>query len=177
MIATITLFLLALRTFTIQAALEQSQVIALPAATVRGYYADLSVYKRHFPGIVNTRRVSATESLWTYEMDPPLAPKKRTTYRLIQSSAGPESVVFKTADGLDDFMLCRATVVALSDSTTKVTIGMELRMTRESGSDFHFLAPIVGQNFISEQMRKQVAKDLDTFFDRTSSELYRNAGR
>lgn len=166
------LFYAVFSSFTIQASLEQTKFIALPYSTVSRYYSDLAVYKRHFPGIINTRRVSATESLWTYEMDPPLAPKKRTTFKLTQYQTAPETVIFKTADGENDFMLCRATVIALTDTTTRVTIGMELKMTRESGSDFHFLAPLVGQNFISEQMRKQVEEDLDTFFQRTADELY-----
>jgi hypothetical protein len=164
-----------LNAFTIKASIEQTRVIALPVGNVRSYYADLSVYKRHFPGIIDTRRVSATESLWTYEMDPPLAPKRRTTFRLTQYDTSPQTVTFKTAEGLEDFMLCRATVVAINDTATRVTIGMELRMTRESGGDFHWLAPVVGQNFISEQMRKQVGEDLDTFFERTTNELYRSA--
>jgi hypothetical protein len=161
--------------FTIQASTEQSIVIPLPAAEVSAFYADLGVYRRHFPGIVDTRRLSATESLWTYVMDPPLSPAKRMTLRLVQHNDSEHSVVFSTAPDAADFMLCRATVVPLSERETKLTVSLQLRLTRESGSDFHFLAPVLGQSFISNEMQKQVTGDLEQFLRKTKDVLLRQA--
>jgi hypothetical protein len=159
--------------FTIQASVEGSMSLSLPSGVVRAYFSDLSVFKRHFPGIVEAKRISPTESLWTYEMDAPLSPKKRTTFRLVQQEGQEGAVEFRTAEDAGDFMLCRASVVAAGETETRVTIGLQLRMTRESGGDFHFMAPLLGQKFISNEMRKQVKDDLETFLARTRDELYR----
>jgi hypothetical protein len=167
---------LRLLAFTIQASTEQSIILPYPPEVVRAYYTDLAVYRTHFPGIVDTRQVSATESLWTYEMDPPLAPPKRMTLRLIRRDESERRAVFSTAENADDFMLCRAEMEPVGGSATKVTIALRLRMTRESGSDFHFLAPVLGQDFISEQMQKQVTGDLTLFLQRTRQDLARRAG-
>lgn len=175
MTALILPLLYSLLSFTIQASTEQSVLIPLPAAAVSAFYADLGVYSRYFPGIIDTRRLSATESLWIYEMDPPLAPAKRMTLRLVQHNDSEHSVVFRTADDAGDFMLCRATVQPLSDRETKLTVALQLRLTRESGSDFHFLAPVLGQDFISGEMQKQVTADLEQFLRKTKDVLLRQA--
>ncbi|MGE5313644.1 MAG: SRPBCC family protein [Acidobacteriota bacterium] len=157
--------------FTIHADVRDSVRLGADIADARAYLKDQEVFRRHFPGILGIRRISATQSEWTYEVKPPLSGARRTTYLVNERQADSCTTVLETDPGSDDYFYCRATIAPAPGAGTMLTLELKLRSTREHGSDIHFLAPLFGENFISARMREQLMDDLSTFFRRITDEL------
>lgn len=157
--------------FTIRAEVQDSVMLDAAYGNVRAYLNDPDLFRSHFPGMVSIRQLNATQSEWIYEVKPPLSSAQRTTYVVNERHGDKNSVVFETAPGSNDYMFCRASVAARSDTSTSLTIELKLESSREHGSDIHFLAPLFGQDFISARMRDQIKTDITTFFRRISDEL------
>ena len=171
MTALVALWLLVSDPFVVGASAEQSVVVAAPVERVWEYYSNLQNFTRFYPGIVDVHRLDSNTSMWTFEISPPLSSAIRTTYRLTEQKNPDGGVVFRTDAAERDFMECRAIAEPLTSSSTRVTVSLALRMTREHARDFHWLAPIVGAAFISGQMKKQIADDLEKFLQESSNNL------
>jgi hypothetical protein len=157
--------------FTIHADVRDSVRLDADIARVSAYLKDQEVFRRHFPGILGIRRISTTQSEWTYEVQPPLSSARRTTYLVNERHADSSTIVLETDPGSDDYFYCRATISPVPGTGTILTLELKLQSTREHGSDIHFLAPILGEDFISARMRKQLIDDISTFFRRITDEL------
>jgi carbon monoxide dehydrogenase subunit G len=157
--------------FTIHAEVADSITLNAQCVRVRSYLNDPNVFRRHFPGILNIRQINATQSEWTYELKPPLSSARRTAYIVTEREADINTVIFETDAGTNDYMYCRAQILPACDTTTRLTLELRLQSSREHGSAFHFLAPVLGQNFISARMRDQLKSDITVFFKRINDEL------
>ncbi len=157
--------------FTIQADVRDSVTLDAGYAAVRQYLNDPNVFTRNFPGILSIRQVGPRRSEWTYEVKPPLSSARRTSYLVNERVADEHTVIFETDPGMNDYMYCRASVAATTDTTTSLMLELKLHSSRENGSDIHFLAPLFGQKFISARMRDQLQGDLTTFFTRITNEV------
>jgi hypothetical protein len=157
--------------FTIQADVLDSVTLPAECGSIREYLNNRDVFHRHFPGMIGIRRIDAARSEWTYEVTPPLASTRRTSYIVNERHSDANTVIFETDTGADDYLYCRAQVNAATDTTTTLTLELRLRSSREHGSDIHFLAPLLGQDFISARMRDQLKTDITTFFRRITDEF------
>ena len=54
----------------------------------------------------------------------------------------------------------------------KVTLKFKIRMTREDPSDIHFLAGILGEDFISARMKDKLDGDMDTFIEDATEDMH-----
>jgi len=163
---------LPLNMFTIYAEVEKSNMIQLPFDYIDRELRDLSIYQKYFPSMIEVKRLDDTKTSWTYEVDMPLAKAVRTTYVLEERRPSKGVVIFETLNSSADYMFCMATIISHEPSKTELKIKMILKTTRESGSDIHFLAPIMGQKFISAQMKERLEEDLQTFLDKATNDLY-----
>lgn len=161
-----------LSSFTIYAEVEKTNMIYAPFDYVDRELRDLSVYQKYFPNMIEVKRIDNTKTSWTYEVDMPLAKAVRTTYILEERRPEKGVVIFETVDAKNDYMYCMATIIYHDLEKTELKIKMILKTVREKGGDIHFLAPLLGQNFISARMKERLEEDLQTFLEKAANDLY-----
>jgi uncharacterized membrane protein len=161
-----------LLTFTISAEVEKSSVIDLPRDFVRTYINDLSIYPRFFPDIVSVKKLNDKESEWHYDVKAPLSPTISLTFLLESKLSTPSLMVLESVNPEPDYLYCKAKFDSLSEASTKVTLQFKIRMTREHASDIHFLAGILGEDFISARMKDKLDGDMDTFIEKATEDMY-----
>jgi uncharacterized membrane protein len=161
-----------LLTFTISAEVEKSSVIDLPRDFVRTYINNLSIYPEFFPDIVSVKKLNDKQSEWHYTVDAPLAPAINLTFLLESKQSTSSLMVLESVNPEPDYLYCKAVFDSLSSSSTKVTLSFKIRMTREKASDIHFLAGILGENFISARMKDKLDGDMETFIEKATEDMY-----
>ena len=158
--------------FTVSAEVQKSSVVNLPRDFVRTYINDLSVYPRFFPDIVSVKKLNDSESEWHYNVKAPLSPTISLTF-LLKSKLSTSSIMVLESVSLEpDYLYCKAVFDSLNASSTKVTLKFKIRMTRENPSDIHFLAGILGEDFISTRMKDKLDGDMDTFIEDATKDMY-----
>ena len=163
--------------FTIHAEVEKSASVDLPRSFVRDYINDLSVYPRYFPDILSVTKNSETESVWVYMVDAPLAPTLYFTFTLEEKQSTPDLMVLESKNPEPDYLYCKAKFDSLGESSTNVTLTFKIKMTREKASDIHFMAGILGEDFISSRMKDKLDGDMETFVENAVKDMHRKFGK
>lgn len=157
--------------FTVSANVKKSIVFDLEINKVSEYMKDISVFKKNFPGIISVKKTGEKESEWTYEVDAPLSSPMRMTFLLVEKSNSENDIVYESKNPKPDYFRCNAVLKEAVNNTTKMSVSIKISMSRESGNDVHFLAPILGEKFISKQMKKQISENLGIFLNNCKREL------
>ena len=158
--------------FTVSAEVQKSSVVDLPRDFVRTYINALSIYPRFFPDIVSVKKLNGTESEWHYNVEAPLSPTISLTFILKSKLSTPSLMVLESVNPEPDYLYCKAVFDSLNASSTKVTLKFKIRMTREDPSDIHFLAGILGEDFISARMKDKLDGDMDTFIEDATEDMH-----
>ena len=157
--------------FKVSASVKKSITFSSNIDRVSAYMKNLDVYKKNFPGIVNVKKLEDRQSEWTYEIDAPLSSPMQMSFVLVEKSFSDYFIIYESKNSATDYFRCAAVLEPASENSTVITISISIRMKRESGSDVHFLAPVLGEKFISKEMRKQIEKNLTSFLDNCRREL------
>lgn len=166
--------------FTLSAEVERTSSINLDKEFIYTYVKDLSIYPEFFPNIVSVAKLNDTESEWTYRVEAPLAPPYNLTFVLEDKSPSGDTLLFESKDRLKDYLFCSAVLTETAEKKTKIAFVFKISMTREKASDIHVLAGILGEKFLSEQMKSKLEGDLETFISKASKDMYlasRTSGR
>jgi hypothetical protein len=166
------LFFLCTNNFTIYAEVEKSQIINLPYDYLDLKLRDLSIYQKYYPGMIDVKRIDNKRTSWTYEIDMPLSKNYKTTYILEERSPQKGVLIYETLNNSNDYMFCQASLTQIDINKTELKIKMIIKTVREKGSDIHFLAPLLGQNFISKKMQDKLEEDMNIFFEKVINEFY-----
>lgn len=157
--------------FTVSAEVTNGAVFKADMVRISEYFRDIKVFQRNFPGIVSVKDLGGKESEWVYEIDAPLASPVRMPFILVEKVSSEDYIVFETKTKTPDFFKCTARMVSMGENETRLSITIKIKMVRESGSDVHFMAPILGEKFISKEMKKDLTKALATFLSKSKKEL------
>jgi hypothetical protein len=157
--------------FTVSADVTNGAVFKANISRVTEYFKDISVFQRNFPGIISVKKLGDKESEWVYEIDAPLASPVRMPFILVETISADDYMVFESKTKTPDFFRCSTRMVQLGEEETRISITIKLKMVRESGSDVHFMAPILGEKFISKEMKKDLANALSTFLSKCRKEI------
>lgn len=162
-------------TFVAEAAAEASYNVEVNREALRGYVDDIGLFARNMPGVIEARPLGDDTYLYRTERDIPLSGTMQTDF-VIRKRTEADSVTTYESVNLNDenYMLCRVVIRPVSATSTTIRIQLRLQLTRERASEVHWLAPVFGADFISEQMRKDLVSMLDTFIERSNQELYAN---
>jgi len=157
--------------FTVSAEVTDGAVFKVNISRVTEYFKDISVFQRNFPGIISVKKLGDKESEWVYEIDAPLASPVRMPFILVETISTNDFLVFESKTKTPDYFRCSSRMVSLGDEETRIDITIKIKMVRESGSDVHFMAPILGEKFISREMKKDLAEALSTFLSKCKKEI------
>jgi hypothetical protein len=86
--------------------------------------------------------------------------------------------IYESADqSSQDYLLCRISVLPTGPARTSIGIDMRLRSRRTSGGDFHWLAPLLGESFLSARMKDKLDGMLAEFVENYTKEVSASATR
>jgi ribosome-associated toxin RatA of RatAB toxin-antitoxin module len=159
-------------TFTLKAEVERNTSINLEKDFIYSYIKNLEIYPKFFPNIVSVTKLTDTESEWLYKVEAPLAAPYNLTFTLEDKSPSSDTLLFESKDKLKDYLYCQAILSPAAENKTKITFVFKISMTREKASDVHVLAGILGEKFLSEQMKSKLEGDLETFISKASKDMY-----
>jgi hypothetical protein len=171
----VVLMLMMFRTdmFVVEAAAEASYDVEVNREALRGYVDDIGLFARNMPGVIEVRPLGDSTYLYRTERDIPLSGSMQTDFVIRKRMEADSVTTYESVDRNDDnYMLCRVVIRPLTPTSTNIRIQLRLQLSRERASEVHWLAPILGADFISEQMRKDLVTMLDTFIERSNEELY-----
>lgn len=157
--------------FTMSAEVERTATINLDKEFIGQYIKDLQIYPKFFPNIVSVSKLNDTESEWLYKVEAPLATPYNLTFLLEDKSSG-DTLLLESKDKVKDYLYCSGVLHQTSENKTKIAFVFKISMTREKASDIHFLAGILGEKFLSEQMKSKLESDLETFISKATKDMY-----
>lgn len=157
--------------FTMSAEVERNTSIMLDKDFILNYIKDLQIYPKFFPNIVSVNKLNDTESEWLYRVEAPLATPYNLTFLLEDKSSG-DTLLLESKDKIKDYLYCMGVLTPVKEIKTKISFVFKISMTREKASDIHFLAGVLGEKFLSEQMKDKLESDLETFISKASKDMY-----
>lgn len=157
--------------FTMSAEVERTASISLDKDFIAKYIKDLQIYPKFFPNIVSVNKLNELESEWLYLVEAPLATPYNLTFVLEDKSSG-DTLLFESKDKVKDYLYCRGVLVQVSEKKTKISFDFKISMTRDKASDIHFLAGVLGEKFLSDQMKDKLEGDLETFISKATKDMY-----
>jgi uncharacterized membrane protein len=157
--------------FTMSAEVERTASISLDKDFIAQYIKDLQIYPKFFPNIVSVNKLNDIESEWLYLVEAPLATPYNLTFVLEDKSSG-DTLLLESKDKIKDYLYCRGILTQVSEKKTKISFVFKISMTREKASDIHFLAGVLGEKFLSDQMKSKLESDLETFISKATKDMY-----
>lgn len=153
--------------FTLDARGSGSVVIPLPADSVRAMLRRVETLEQQMPGV--DAIVPRSDGAWEYRTvrEIPFSGEMRTQFvvRCLVDDAG--RVVYRTPDTTaGNWMQFRFTFSPAGEGATTVGMDLRVRLVREKGTDIHLLAPLLGEEFLSEKMQNDITDMLAVFGDR-----------
>ena len=167
------LFLLGGELFTVDASAEMSYNVELNRESLKGYVDDIGLFKRHMPGVVSVEHLGGDRYLYVTEKELPLAGSMRTEFLIQKFVYGDSVTVYRSADlEAHNYLYCRVRITPAGATNTIIAIALRVRLSREDASEVHWMAPILGAEFINDQMRKDLDDMLAVFIESSNAELY-----
>lgn len=157
--------------FTVSAEVTQGAVFKTSLTKLSEYFKNIKIYEKYFPGIISVRDFGNKESEWVYEIDAPLSSAVRMPFTLVEKIASEDYIVYETKNSTKDFFRCTARLVSMGENETRISISIKIKMVRDNASDVHFMAPILGEKFISKEMKKDLSEALATFLSKCKKDL------
>ena len=176
-LSSITLLYTVLSLFQVEATGHIQYIIDIPYEQLRSHADDIGLLARNMPGVTGISATAPNTYLYKTRKSVPLASDLVIDFLIGRSVEGGATVYESTRHDDPNYMRCVVRVTPSGENRSSIDISLLLRLKRESGSDVHWLAPIVGEKFISEKMSDDVKDMLETFKERSSNELYARFGR
>jgi hypothetical protein len=159
--------------FVVDASAKIAYTVDISRENLRLYVDDLGLFQRNMAGVVGVDSLGEDTFLYRTSREVPLKGKMDADFVIQKTVANDTLTVYRTPDPRDpNWMECRVELTPVGETQTSINIALRLRMEREHGYEVHWLAPIVGADFLSDRMKEELAGMLREFADRSSKELY-----
>ena len=164
--------------FVAEATAEATYTIQLSREALAGYVDDIGLFKRNMPGVVAVTDLGGNRYLYVTEKELPLAQTMRTEFEIEKVSDGESTTIYRSVDEAAlNYMFTRVMITADDSLSSRMHIEIRLRLSRRDASEVHWMAPLMGEEFISYQMTKDLQDMLETFIERSTEDLYNRVGR
>jgi hypothetical protein len=162
-----------LQGFTLDASGSRSVILPAPVDSVRAMLQRTTTLERHMPGVVGIDPCGQPEA-FTYRTvrEIPFSGEMHTDFHIRRAVSEDGNVAYRTPDNAaTNWMSFRFNATPAGDQTTELAMTLRVRLVRENGTAIHILAPLLGEEFLSEQMERDITAMLDTFAERFSAAL------
>lgn len=161
------------RMFTVDARTETEYTVPVAREALRTFVDDIGLFQRHMPGVVAVRANGDGTYLYQTEKDIPLSAPMRTDFLIRKETSGDSLTVYASVDpDAMNYMRCSVRIAPVDSGSTSIRIQLQVRLSRENASEVHWLAPVLGESFISNQMTKDMQDMLREFVAGSNAELF-----
>jgi hypothetical protein len=159
--------------FVADASAERTYTVNISREDLRLVVDDIGLFARNMPGVVGVTPLENNRYAYLTEKHLPLAGTMRTEF-LIEKTVVGDSVTWYRSIRPDDpnYMSCKVVLRAVDEKSTSIRIVLRIRLAREDASEVHWMAPLLGEQFISDRMTGDLEEMLSVFIERSSDELY-----
>lgn len=159
--------------FVVDASARIAYTVSISREDLRLYVDDLGLFRRNMSGVVGVDSLGHDTFLYRTSREVPLKGTMDADFVIQRTVANDTLTVYRTPDASDpNWMECRVELTPVNARETSISIALRLRMERDHGYEVHWLAPVVGADFISDRMKEELAGMLKEFAERSSKELY-----
>lgn len=153
--------------FTIQAKHSETVEINAPAETVHGFFSDIANFIDLMPYVQSIHKDARGIIHWKISADIPLVGSFAEKFAVVETESSPERIEWSPIDGeKKNLMRYAADIMPKEDDSTTVRISLNSVMRRNSATEFHLLAGVVGENLISAEMSRRIGEMLKTFVEK-----------
>jgi hypothetical protein len=159
--------------FVVDASAERTYSVNISREDLRRELDDIGLFARNMPGVVGVTRLEHDRYLYLTEKQLPLAGTMRTEF-LIEKTVDGDSVTCYRSTRSDDpnYMSCRVVIRPVDVTSTSIRIALRIRLARENAAEVHWMAPLLGEQFISDRMTGDLEEMLSAFIEKSSEDLY-----
>jgi hypothetical protein len=165
-----------LQGYTLDARGTGEIVLPVSASAARALLLDVRTLEHHMPGVAGI--ASRSDGAYDYQTvrEIPFSGEMRTTF-IVRGTVDTAGVVsYGTADSsAANWMRFVFTFAPAGDGETAVQMSLRVRLVRASGTEIHLLAPLLGEEFLSERMQSDITDMLEEFgtrlLDQCSGEM------
>jgi hypothetical protein len=159
--------------FIVDASVEASYSVGIPRPLLRAYVDDIGLLARNMPGVVDVTQVGDDRYLYRTEKTIPLSPPLQTEFMIRKTMIGDSVTVYRSENMTDEnYMSCRVQLIPSDAQTTLIAIRLRVRLSRSNPASIHWLAPILGEQFISDRMAEDLRDMMKKFIANSNKELY-----
>ena len=159
--------------FVVDASAQIAYTVNISREDLRLFVDDLGLFQRNMAGVVGVDSLGEKTYLYRTSREVPLKGRMDADFIIERMVANDTLTIYRTPDANDpNWMECRVELTPVSEKQTSIRIALRLRMERDHGYEVHWLAPIVGADFLSDRMNEELAEMLREFADKSSQELY-----
>lgn len=162
-----------LQGFTLDASGSTSVLLRAPVDSVRAMLQRTATLEQHMPGVAGIDPSGQPEA-FTYRTvrEIPFSGEMHTDFHIRRTVNADGDVTYRTPDNAaTNWMSFRFSATPAGDQTTELAMTLRVRLVRENGTTIHILAPLLGEEFLSEQMERDITAMLGTFAERLSDAL------
>jgi hypothetical protein len=160
--------------FVVDASAHIAYTVNISRDTLRLFVDDVGLFRRNMSGVVGVDSLGDDTFLYRTSREVPLRENLEADFIIKRTMANDTLTVYRTPDVHDaNWMECRVELAPVDQMRTSISISLRLRMQREHSYEVHWLAPLVGADFISDRMNDELATMLKEFAEKSSQELVR----
>lgn len=153
--------------FTIQASHTENIEIKATVEKVREFFADITNFTKLMPNIAEIHKDAKGIVHWKIRANIPLVGSFSEKFSVIETENSDERIEWSPAEGeKNNLMRYSADFMPKGDNLTAVQISQSAVLRRNSATDFHFLAGLVGENLINTEMSRRIAEMLKIFAEK-----------
>lgn len=159
--------------FVVDASTEKTYTVTISREELRQYVDDIGLFARNMPGVVGVTPLENNRYLYKTTKELPFAGTMDTEF-LIEKEVAGDSVTWYRSISIDDpnYMSCRVVLRTVDQRNTSISIRLRIRLSRPRSSEVHWMAPLLGEQFISERMTDDLDDMLRVFMAKSNEELY-----
>jgi hypothetical protein len=159
--------------FIVDASAQLTYTIDISREDLRLFVDDIGLFQRHMAGVVGVEKLDGDKYLYKTSREIPLQGRMNVDFVIQKNVQNDSLTVYRTPDiNAPNWMLCRVQLIPITEKQTSITITLRLRMVRKHGYEVHWLAPLVGADFISDRMKEDLETMLRDFAESSNRELY-----
>lgn len=138
----------------------------------RAFFADVSNFVRHMPGIAQIHKDAGGIAHWRIEADIPLVGRMLQQFAVELAEDTPERIEWAPAHGeKQNFLRYSADFVEKAKGVTQVYFSQMVELRRSSARELHLLAGLAGESLIGSEMTKKIREMIRIFIEKAKEHL------
>lgn len=158
--------------FKVRANFSETFEFASGLDNVRGFFADIGNFTEYMPSIESIHTDAKGITYWRIRADIPFVGTFVERFPVLETENSDERVEWSPFEHEKHNLLrYAAEFLPKSSRTTLVQFSQNIELRRESASDLHVLAGLVGESLIGNEMSRRIAHMLEAFIEKARAKI------